>query len=144
MIDPPPGGGMVMTIMRISNIRVALVVLAASATGLAAQAVVKYQRPSQAILDVVTAARPPRASISPSRDTMLLMDAVPNPDIADLAQPMLRIAGIRIDPATNGLHASPRVRNLRIEKIADGSSVAVAVPATVTHMTAPVWSPDGK
>jgi len=133
-----------MMVMRNLNFRVGLGVLAISATGLGAQAVVKYQRPPQAILDVVTAPRPPRASISPARDTMLLMDAVPNPDIADLAQPMLRIAGIRIDPATNGLHATPRVRNLRLEKIADGTSVPVTVPATVTHMTAPVWSPDGK
>lgn len=119
-------------------------VFALAAAGLQAQAVVKYQQPPQPIMAVIAAPRPPRVLVSPTRDRLLLMDAVPNPDIADLAQPMLRIAGIRIDPATNGLHATPRVRNLRLETIKDGTVTHVATPAALGHLTAPVWSPDGR
>ncbi|MGH9482967.1 MAG: hypothetical protein ACRD1L_12845, partial [Terriglobales bacterium] len=113
------------------------------ATGLAAQAVVNYQKPAPAILKVMDAPRPPRVMVSPTRDYLLLVDAVPNPSIADLAEPMLRIAGLRIDPASNGLHATPRVRDLRLERIRDGAVTPVAAPAVLTHMTAPEWSPDG-
>src|SRR6185437_3016698 len=121
-----------------------LLALAAISASLAGQAVVRYQQPTAAILKVMEAPRPPRASVSPTRDYLLLMDAVPNPDIADLAQPMLRIAGIRIDPATNGLHATRRVKDFRIERIADGSEKAVPFPAAITHATAPIWAPNGR
>ena len=121
-----------------------LLALAAISASLAGQAVVRYQQPTAAILKVMEAPRPPRASVSPTRDYLLLMDAVPNPDIADLAQPMLRIAGIRIDPATNGLHAAPRVKDFRIEHIADGAIRAIAFPPAITHATAPIWSPSGR
>jgi dipeptidyl aminopeptidase/acylaminoacyl peptidase len=112
---------------------------------LAAQsAEVKYQQPPAAILKVMEAPRPPVVSASPTRDRLLLMQTVDNPDIADVAAPMLRIAGIRIDPATNGLHLARTVRDLRLETIADGKEVPVALPDAISGLTAPVWSPDGK
>ncbi|HVA62830.1 MAG TPA: prolyl oligopeptidase family serine peptidase [Terriglobales bacterium] len=117
--------------------------LLAATTGLGGQAVVNYQKPAPAILRVMEAPRPPRISVSPGREYLLLMDAVPNPDIADLAQPMLRIAGLRIDPTTFGRHATPRVKNLRLERIGDGTIVALALPASARHLTAPFWSPGG-
>src|SRR6185437_16950598 len=112
---------------------------------LAAQsAEVKYQQPPAAILKVMEAPRPPVVSASPSRDRLLLMQTVDNPDIADVAAPMLRIAGIRIDPATNGLHLARTVRDLRLEAVADGREIPVTLPAGIRGLTAPVWSPDGK
>lgn len=111
---------------------------------LAAQAVAHYQRPPEAILKVMLAPRPPRALASPQRDELLLMDVVPNPDIAELAQPMLRIAGIRIDPASNGMHAEPQVKNLRLVRIRDGATRPVALTAALEHITALEWAPDGR
>ncbi|MGH9393709.1 MAG: S9 family peptidase, partial [Terriglobales bacterium] len=121
-----------------------LLAASVAAGSLAAQAVVKYQQPTAAILKVMEAPRPPRVLASPMRDYLLLLDAVPNPEIADLAQPMLRIAGIRIDPATNGLHATARVKDFRLQRIQDGSVRAIAFPAAIVHATAPFWSPDGR
>ncbi|MGN6593666.1 MAG: hypothetical protein ACTHJX_12290, partial [Terriglobales bacterium] len=105
---------------------------------------VKYQQPPAAILKVMEAPRPPVISVSPTRDRALLMETVDNPDIADVAAPMLRIAGIRIDPATNGLHLARTVRELRLERLAGGAAVPVAAVANLSGITAPVWSPDGR
>ena len=46
----------------------------------------------------------PTISVSPHRDYAILMQPVRYPSIAEVAQPMLRLAGIRIDSNTNGMH----------------------------------------
>ncbi|MGH9474047.1 MAG: prolyl oligopeptidase family serine peptidase [Terriglobales bacterium] len=133
-----------MQLHRLAPAAAALIAGAGLASMLSAQAVVRYEQPSAAILKVMEAPRPPRALMSPQRDYLLLVDAVPNPDIAELAEPMLRIAGIRIDPASNGIHASARVRNLRLVRVSDGTVRPVALARALEHITAPVWAPDGR
>ena len=94
------------------------------AAGLMAQAVwaqKSYQKPPKAILDVLNAPLTPQASISPSRDAVLLYTPELYPPIADVAQPFLRIAGVRIDAATNGPHNPPRFDHLVLKRVADGS-----------------------
>ena len=63
-----------------------------------------YKKPPKEVLDILSAPVTPAASISPSRDNMLLATGLRYPPIADLAQPMLRLAGLRINPSTNGPH----------------------------------------
>ena len=71
-----------------------------------------YQRPSKEILDVLDARPTPQVSVSPSRDMVLLFEPQRYPPIAELARPMLRLAGLRINPATNGPHRSQQYSNL--------------------------------
>src|SRR5205823_1219071 len=61
-----------------------------------------YQKPPKAIADVLDAAPFPQASVSPARDRLLLAEGVRYPSIAELAEPMLRLAGLRINPRTHG------------------------------------------
>src|SRR5882762_4617940 len=61
-----------------------------------------YMKPPPAILDVLNSPEPPQVSVSPTRDMMLMSTQLRYPPIADVAAPMLRLAGSRIDPATNG------------------------------------------
>src|SRR5437868_2648543 len=75
-------------------------VLALAAT-LSAQT---YQKPPQAVLDVLNAPVPPTGALSPTRDYMLLAQGVRYPPLKELAQPMLRLAGLRINPNTTGPH----------------------------------------
>src|SRR5262245_20583984 len=63
-----------------------------------------YMNPPQAILDILNAPDPPQVSVNPTRDMMLMGTQLRYPPIADVAAPMLRLAGSRIDPATNGPH----------------------------------------
>jgi dipeptidyl aminopeptidase/acylaminoacyl peptidase len=81
--------------------------------------------------------------VSPSRDRVLVIESVRHPPISDLAQPMLRIAGLRINPATNGRHHPPCHIGLRIIQIADGKEARLSTPPNA-WLSVPLWSPDGQ
>ncbi len=102
-----------------------------------------YRRPPQQILDVLNTPPAPQASLSPAGDTLLLIQPVRYPSIADLAAPMLRLAGQRINPATNGPHRASHFAALTLKRIADGSEVKVALPAGA-KLGMPEWGPDGR
>ena len=102
-----------------------------------------YQKPPKAILDVLNAPLTPQVSVNRSRDVALLFTPALYPPIADLAQPMLRLAGLRINPANNGPHSPPRYTNLAIKRLVDGAEKRVALPGDA-YFGALMWSPDGK
>ena len=64
------------------------------------------------------------------------------PPIAELSEPMLRLAGIRINPKTNGLHNTVFQSNLLLRKIPEGTEIKIALPPNPKLSTAR-WSPDG-
>ncbi len=74
---------------------------------------------------------------------MLLLQGVRYPPLAEVAQPMLRLAGIRIDVNTNGMHLAPYYVSATLKRLSDGSEIALSLPKDV-KMSAPAWSPDGK
>ena len=102
-----------------------------------------YRKPPQAVLDVLNAPVTPVGAVSPARDVMLLATGVRYPPISDLAQPMLRLAGMRINPNTNGPHRGAYYVALALKRIADGAETKVALPAGA-KIDLPRWSPDGK
>jgi hypothetical protein len=61
----------------------------------------KYEKPPREILDVLNAPLPPTPFLSPARDMLALAQPVTYPAISDLAEPLLRLAGVRINPRTN-------------------------------------------
>ena len=104
--------------------------LAAAAPGSAASgSATTYQKPPKAVLDILDAPQAPQVLVSPAGDQILLVDVIRYPSIADLARPMLRLAGLRIDPETNGPHGAGRVSGLTLVGIADGSTRKIALPA---------------
>src|SRR5215469_315570 len=107
-----------------------------------AQAGQGYHRAPTPIPDILNAPPTPLVLVSPKSDYLLVADRLGNPPLADLAQPMLRLAGIRINPATNGRHHPPRLTGLHIVRVNDGSEQAVQVPKNA-YIGAPEWSPDG-
>ena len=102
-----------------------------------------YRKPPQAVLDVLNSPITPSVSISPARDQMLLATGVRYPPISDLAEPMLRLAGYRINPNTNGRHLAPYSVALTLKRIADGVETKVELPPGA-RVGLPEWSPDGK
>ena len=54
-----------------------------------------YRKPPQEVLDILNAPVTPTALVSPTRDKMLLVTGFRYPPLSDLAQPMLRLAGLR-------------------------------------------------
>jgi dipeptidyl aminopeptidase/acylaminoacyl peptidase len=102
-----------------------------------------YQRAPKAISDVLDAPATPRASVGRARDVVLFYSPVLYPPIAELAQPFARLAGLRIDTATNGSHNAPRFNHLLLKRVADGVETKIAVPADYL-VSRPFWSPDGR
>ena len=61
-----------------------------------------YRMPPRAIADLVDAPVTPAVSVCPNREWLLVMERAGPPPISKLAAPELRLAGLRIDPRTNG------------------------------------------
>lgn len=102
-----------------------------------------YKKPPKEVLDILSAPVIPTAIVSPARDSMLLATGLRYPPIADLAQPMLRLAGQRINPATNGPHRFQYFVALSLKRIADGSELRIDLPPGA-KISGIEWSADGK
>ncbi|MCH7404264.1 alpha/beta hydrolase family protein [Belliella aquatica] len=84
------------------------------------QSALTYQTPPKEIADLVQAPSTPSVSFSRTGEFMLLLERSGNPSIEDLAQPELRIAGMRINPATNGPSRSGAVENVKVKNTRTG------------------------
>jgi hypothetical protein len=102
-----------------------------------------YRQPPKPVLDALSALPTPTVSVSPQRDYAIFMQAVRYPPIAEVAQPMLRLAGIRIDSNTNGMHLAPNFMSFSMRRLSNGAEVQVALPHDA-KLGAPIWSPDGQ
>src|SRR4030095_8930287 len=102
-----------------------------------------YKKPPKEVLDILNAPVTPAASISPTRDHMLLATSLRYPPLADLSQPMLRLAGRRINPASNSPHRLQYSVALTLKRISDGSEIKIDLPAGA-KISSVDWSEDGK
>ena len=103
-----------------------------------------YRLPPKAIVDIFDAPLTPAVTVSPDHRTLALLERRNSPTIAELAQPMYRLAGQRINPRANG----PQQRAgaglaITLRSVADGSERHVTVPAS-PHVGGLSFSPDGK
>jgi dipeptidyl aminopeptidase/acylaminoacyl peptidase len=112
-----------------------------SATGLTAQE--PYKTPPQVIVDILDTPPLPGANVSPDRQWLLLLEQRSMPTIAELAQPMLRLAGDRINPRTTGPQLPGAITGLALKRVADGSErrISVPTPAALSYVS---WSPDSR
>ncbi len=124
--------------MRRSILAVALVV---SGSPLAAQT--PYRTPPQVIVDMLDAPPLPGASVSPDRQWLLLLEQRSMPAIAELAQPMLRLAGSRINLRTSGPLLPGAITGLLLKRIADGSErrITIPTPAAISFVN---WAPHAR
>ena len=102
-----------------------------------------YQKPPKDVLDVLNAPAIPATSISPAKDKILLIEPLVYPSIAEISQPMLRIAGLRINPLTNGSHRQPYATKITLKNTSDGVETAIKFPDGA-KIISPQWSADGK
>ena len=127
--------------------RAVVLALLVVAPALVAQESQKYLLPPQNIIDVFDAEPPAQISVSPNKQQMALTKARAYPTIAELAQPMLRLAGSRVNPKTNGPHRASGlpgtgIYSITLKKIDGGAETTVTMPpqARVSHVK---FSPDG-
>ena len=101
-----------------------------------------YERPPKEILDVLDAPAIPIPNVSPAGNALLLASPLRYPPISDLAEPMLRLAGVRINPRMNAPHGAFYYVGYTLKKLPDGAEVAVQLPAGA-RVSAPRWNASG-
>jgi len=102
-----------------------------------------YQKPSKEIVDILNAPIPPTLGVNPTRTYATLSQSERNPPIAEVSEPMLRLAGLRINPRTNGLHLAIYSMAVTLVKLPEGTKTPVTLPANA-RVVGLRWSPDGK
>ncbi len=80
---------------------------AANTTAAPAGASAGYRLPPPALQAVADAPTPPRLVLSPKREWAALLQTPPLPAIAEVAQPELKLAGLRLHPRTARAANSP-------------------------------------
>lgn len=102
-----------------------------------------YQLPPEAIIEVVDAQQAPSVSLSPDDSFMALLERPGLKTIKDLSREELRIAGLRIDPATNGASRQSYQIGISIMKI-DGTGLkkVTGLPSSL-NISGFTWSNDG-
>ena len=102
-----------------------------------------YRRPPAAIVDILEAPPLPSVSLDPTRTTMLMVHRRSMPTIAELSEPMLRLAGRRINPNTNAPHGGASVTGFSLRAVAGGAERRVDLPEAPRY-SFPAWAPDGR
>lgn len=109
-----------------------------------AQVDTPYRTPSAPLAALVNAPLTPFVVLSPDRSRLLLLERAESPAIAELAQPELRLAGLRIDPAINSASRAAAYTGLVLKSVADGVEQRIAglpADARIPHYQ---WSRTGK
>ncbi len=75
-----------------------------------------YELPPQEIVDIIDAAPEPSVSVSPDAQWMLLIERDAMPDISDVSRRMLRLGGLRIDPAANSRFQTSFRKGISLKK----------------------------
>jgi dipeptidyl aminopeptidase/acylaminoacyl peptidase len=118
-------------------------ILAAAPFAFAAETL--YEKPNKDLIEIINAPPPPTLSVSPTHNYAIILESVRHPSIEELAQPMLRLAGTRIDINTNGPHLLPHTVKFTLLKLSDGTQMEVSLPQVKERkLSAPLWAPDGK
>jgi dipeptidyl aminopeptidase/acylaminoacyl peptidase len=110
---------------------------------LRAQDALTYQTPPKPLADLVTVPPTPGVSVSDKGDYMLMLERAANPTIAELSQPELRIAGTRLNPATNGPSRTTYLTGLKLKKLPNGVEMAMQGLPANPLLSYVQWAPDG-
>lgn len=108
------------------------------------QADLTYQKPPKAIEDLVNAPQTPSVSINATGDWMILMERPGYPSIEELAQPEMKLAGIRINPRTNGQSRAYSYTGLKFKSIRENEEHTVAGLPDSPRIGNVSWSPNGQ
>ncbi len=101
-----------------------------------------YREPVPALKAIVDAPRPPQVSLSPARDLALLVQVPALATIAEVAQPELKLAGIRINPRTYSRSQFSFGTELWLMEVATGKELRVAGLPQPLAVSTFAWSPD--
>ncbi|QWP76660.1 prolyl oligopeptidase family serine peptidase [Lysobacter sp. K5869] len=101
-----------------------------------------YQLPPKPLQAIVDAPRPPQLSISPHRDLVSMVRTPSLPGIEVVAQPELKLAGMRIHPRVRAASRFSFGSGLELLEIASGKTVPIEGLPSPLSLATLQWSPD--
>jgi len=114
----------------------------------------KYQVPPEVIVKLVDAPPTPTISLSPAQGAgprrILIQQGSSLPTIADLAEPELRLAGLRFNPKLGAPSRARYFVSLKLQSLpiagagAKSPEVAITGLPAKLHVLSTEWSPDGQ
>lgn len=101
-----------------------------------------WRSPPPAMADILQAPPAPVVSLSPARDSLLILERESLPPLEALARPMWQLAGLRFDPVTNGRHGGGRYASISIQALNGPPRRVDGFPDGASFGQF-LWSPDG-
>ena len=108
------------------------------------QSATGYREPVAELKAIVDAARAPQLSLSPRRDLAALQKIPPLPSIALVAQPELKLAGLRLNPRSYSPSRFSFASDLWLMDVATGKEMRIDGLPQPLSLAAVSWSPDQK
>ena len=101
-----------------------------------------YRLPAPELRAIVDAPAAPRLSLSPRRDLLAHMRVPALPGIEVVAQPELKLAGLRIHPRTHSASAFSFIDDLRLQPVDGGVERRIEGLPQPLALSSMQWSPD--
>ncbi len=102
-----------------------------------------WKSPPEDLMEVLHAPQLPWVWTAPTGEYLFLADPVLYPPLAELAAPMHKLAGIRVNPAINGAHGRHGGTSPRLVQVKGGATTPLDLPAGAeVHDVA--WTVDGQ
>ena len=102
-----------------------------------------WKSPDADILEILYAKQLPLISLSPVKTHLLLSDPIVYPTLSELAAPMLKLAGTRVNPKNNYYHGRHGGTSPRVLVIKDGTTIDLNIPENAEVLST-YWTADGK
>lgn len=103
-----------------------------------------YTLPPKDITDMLLAESSPLVSVNDKGDWMLMMQRSSYPSVEELAQPELRIAGLRINPANYSRSRQSFMNDIWLKNIGTGKEMKITGLPSPLFAGSISWSPDDK
>jgi len=103
-----------------------------------------YRRPSPELVEIIDAPKTPHAYFAPDREWMVLRERPSYPSIEELAEPELRLGGMRFSPVTNAPTRTWSYDGFVFVRLEDRTERRVAGLPEEGRFENVVWSPDSE
>jgi|HubBroStandDraft_1064217.scaffolds.fasta_scaffold10764_2 dipeptidyl aminopeptidase/acylaminoacyl peptidase len=99
--------------------------------------------PDSDVVSIIDSPPTPLTVPAPGERYLVLLNYQAHPPIEMLARPVLRLGGLRIDPAIGRRQRTRRFSGLSVLTVSDGTERELALPADA-QVSLPAWAPDGR
>ena len=130
--------------MNFRPILIAATFITTAAPPVWAQSAVTFQKPPKEILDVFDVENPPQPVVDPAARTLALLKRPAYLTLADLAQPELRLAGLRINPITHNASRTRPFSGFTLQELASHKIIPVTGLPEKLSLEYPSFSPTGQ